>query len=314
MPTPTWLIHEGLVKEVTWGTPLAASTFYPVKNPKHIVKYETINDDGFRSNAAMTQGYFQGPGHTEITTGDMNFYPDDSGHLLMGLFGADAITGAGPYTHALTLLNTALPPSYTFVKYDGNLATARSAAGCYIEELSMKFVNPGRLTLAAKAKGKIETNVTKPTNTYSTQAIYMPWQGALTLGGAGNTKLINLDMTIKRPVDLIFGMSNSQDATAANVGPMQITGKMTFAITDFTEINYYLNNTQPITSLVFTSGANTMTIVMSKTAFQDPTELDHGSNYAKVTASFEAIANSTDAGAGNSPAKITLVNTKAVAF
>jgi len=314
MPVPTWRLFAGLAKETTWGTAVAATTFYPVKSPKFAVKYTTINDDGFRSNASQTQGYFQGTGYTEVSTGDMNYYPDDSGHLLMSLFGADAITGAGPYTHALTLLNTALPPSYTFVKFDAALATARSVAGAYVEEVQLKYANPGRFTIAAKARGKIETNVTSPANTYSTAAILMPWQGALTLGGGANAKLVNLDVVIKRPVELIFGMNNTQDATAGNVGPLSVTGKMTFVPTDFTEMNYYLNNTQPVASIIFTSGTNTLTLQMSKVAFQDPTELDHGSPYLKVVASFEAVANATDAGTGNSPAKLTLVSGKAVAY
>ena len=89
---------------------------------------------------------------------------------------------------------------------------------------------------------------------------------------------------------------------------------MTFVPTDFTEMNYYLTNAQPAASIVFTSGANTLTLQMTKVAFQDPTELDHGSPYLKVVASFEAVANATDAGTGNSPAKLILVNTKAVAY
>lgn len=314
MPVPTFRLFAGLAKETTWGTAVPATTFYPILKPKHAVKYQTILDQGFRSNAAKDQGWFQGTAHTEIDYPDMMFYPDDSGHLFMGMLGTDTISGAGPYTHTITLLNSALPPSYTLVKFDALLATARSVAGSYMEDVTLKFAHRGALTVGVKARGKIEANVTAPSNTYSSAPILMPWQGALTLGGGSNAKLIDFSLNIKRPVELIFGINNSQDATAGNVGPIEVTGKMTFVPTDFTEINYYLNNTQPATSIVFTSGTNTLTLQMTKTAFEDPTELDHGSAYAKISASFRAIANATDAGTGNSPLKVIAVNGKAAAY
>jgi hypothetical protein len=98
--------------------------------------------------------------------------------------------------------------------------------------------------------------------------------------------------------------------TAGNVGPVEMTGKLAFAVNDSTELNYYLNNTQPILSTVFTSGSNSLTIVMSKCAFIKASVIDSGSPYIKVTSPIRAIRNSTDSGCG----KITLLNPKNTAY
>lgn len=312
---PVWNTQLGLAKETTWGTGVVATTFYGINKPKFTVKYQDITDLGFRGNASTLQGMYQGTGHTEIDLPDMQFYPDDTGHLLMAMLGVDSISGVGPYTHALTLLNSALPPSYTLTRFSGLAATSERVTGVNFEEVTLKFVNgSGEFTVAAKGRGKIQDTVAKPAASYSAASIFLPWQAAATIAGGGNARLIDMEVSLKRPVEQVPGMNNSQDMTAANIGPLDVTGKMTFAPVDTTEFAYYTANTQPSVSILFTSGTNTLTLQMTKCAFHDVTEVDPNSTYFKVAASFRAVANSTDAGTGNGPIKITLVNGKAVAY
>lgn len=313
-PVPSWLLFAGLSKESAWGTAVAPATFYPSKNPKVDTVFTDILDDGYRSNASKDQGYYQGEGHSEIDLPDIKMYPDDAVHFLMAMLGADAVTGAGPYTHTITLLNTALPPSYTVAKYDAAVATARQAAGVNFEEVQLKFANPGIFNVAVKGRGKIPTNATKPTAAYSSAGIYLPWQAALTIAGGASTKLIDMELTLKRKIDQIWGIGGTQDVSGQNVDVLEVAGKLTFVPADYTEYNYYVNNTQPTVSIVFTSGTNTLTLQMSKVAFVAPTPLDSGSPYLKVPASFRAIANSTDAGVGNAPLKVIAVNSRSAAY
>jgi hypothetical protein len=303
-----------MTKEVTYQVPLAATTFFPIIASKHRPRYDKIVDDGYRGNASQDQAWYQGVGWTEIDWANMNVYPDDTGHFLMGLFGVDGISGGGPYTHTITLLNTALTPSYTGARFTGLLATADQIAGIFWDQLTFKFVNPGKFTLDVRGKGIIQGQVAAPANVYSAAQILLPWQGALTLAGSANAKMINGSIIIKRDSAQIFGMANQQGPTSAVVPAMEITGKMEFWSSDHTELNYYLNNTQPAASLLFTSGVNTWTFQMSKIAFEDPTELDFGTQYARLQTSYRAIANSTDAGTGNAPGKIILVNNRSTAY
>src|SRR5438270_4284668 len=140
MSNPTYRQFLGLAKETTWGTPVAATTFYPVKKPSGFVpQFDDLIDDANRNNASDEFAYYQGTGMTPWDTGEMKVYADDSIHFLMALFGVDTITGAGPYTHTMTLLNTGDPPSYTLVLFDNLIATARRISGAQVNEVTLKW-------------------------------------------------------------------------------------------------------------------------------------------------------------------------------
>lgn len=315
VPSPRWLIFSGVGKETTWNTPVATATYYPIEQPKHRPRFEKYLDQGFRGNAAAHQAFYQGVGWSEINWPNMWFYPDDSGIFLMGLLGTDVVTGTiAPFTHTITLLNSAFPPSYTGARFTNLAATAEQIGGIYWEELTFKFANPGRLTVDAIGRGTIQGTVTKPTPAYSAQQGLLPWQGSVTVAGSANAKLLNGTISLKRPVALLFGMSNAQNANGSNVDVLAVTGKLEFYSTDMTELNYWLNNTQPSVSIVFTSGANSLTLQMSKCAFDDPTELDFGTPYARTQASFVAIANATDGGTGNAPIRGVLLNPRSTSY
>ncbi len=367
-PIPRWKQFVGVGKEtVAWNTPAVATTFFPITASDHTPQFEDILDDGYRGNAAQEQAYYQGVGWTDVNWPNMNFYPDTSGVLLMGMLGLDTVTGTartgtiaaasagatsltytvvtggtpiigdifgidaglstaeqvtvtavsggGPFTltvaatrfahgaaapasalfqHALTLNNVGFPPSYTGVRMTALVATAEQIGGIYWEELVLKFANPGRLTVDAKGKGTIQGAVTAPSNVYSTQKIVLPWQGSLNIAAAVNAKLIGGTITIRRPVDMIFGMANSQNANASNVNGITVGGSVEFYSQDQTELNYWLNNTQPAVSLSFLSDVNSLVLQMSKFAFAKGTKLDFGSQYVRTRGTFKAVANLTD--------------------
>lgn len=311
----SWQIQCGLAKETTWGTAVPSTSFFPAgKNAKLDTRYQNLLDEGYEGIAGKDKAYMQGTGWSEINWPDMWFYPDTSPHFLMAMMGTDTVTGAGPYTHTITVLNTANTPSYSCTKFDNLVATARQSAGVYFEAISLKYSNPGKFSIAATGRGKIATNATKPTASYSTLLPYLPWQGALTLNGSANARLIDCQMDIKRPLSQIWGMSNTQDMTGQVVTDLEVDLKLTFVPIDYTELNLFLNNTQGAYSIIFTSGVSSLTFQMTKCAFEDPTVIDHGQPFARISASGRAIVNSTDAGTGNSPLKIVAINAQSAAY
>jgi hypothetical protein len=246
-----------------------------------------------------------------------------------------AVSGAGPYTltvpatkyahgaatpastlfsHVLTLLNSGAPPSYTFAKYDALVATMQQFPGTYCTELVLKFTNPGALTADLKGLGKMGTNVANTTAAYSAEPFYVPWQASFQIAGVANARVVDFEIDLKAPSTQIFGMSATQSPSAAVAGRVGLTGKFTIVPDDYTEWNYYLNNTQPATVCTVDNGSTRTTFQMSKTAFTDPVMLDHSSDHTALSASFEAISNSTDAGTGNAPLKVTMLNGKAAAY
>src|SRR5215469_725606 len=198
-PIPRWQQFIGMGKESTWNTPVAAATFFPITASDHTPQFEDIPDDSYRGNAAQEQAYYQGVGWTDLNWPNMNFYPDDSGNLFMAMLGTDTVTGvartgtiaaasAGATSLTYTVSTGGSPVIGDIFGIDAGTATAEQIGGIYWEELDLKFVNPGRLTVDIKGKGTIQGTVTKPSNTYSSQKILLPWQGTLTLGGSTNAK------------------------------------------------------------------------------------------------------------------------------
>jgi tail tube protein len=262
----------------------------------------------------------------------------DGGTTTAEIVTPTAVAGAGPYTltvpatkfahaalapasslltHTLTVFNTGAPPSYTLAKYDALVATARQIAGVYFDSMQFKFTNPGALTVAATGLGKQGTNVTKGTSVYSAEQFLIPWQAVFTIGGVANARVIDYEFDIKAASDQIMGMNGTQSATAAISDQLTVTGKMTIVPDDYTEFLYYVNNTQPSVALAMDNGNTRFNLQMSKTAFIDPTVLDHSGNYTILTASFEAVSNSIDGaspGVGNAPIRAVLLNSKTGAY
>lgn len=219
--------------------------------------------------------------------------------------------------HTLSLLNNAQPPSYTLAKYDGlNTTNARQIAGCYFEDVAIKFASTAGLTMDAKARGKMGTNVAKGTAVYSSESFNVPWQAAFTINAIANARVVDFTINIKATNDQIFGMNATQSPTAAISDQLTVTGTFTIVPDDYTELNYYLQNTQPAVSILLDNG-NTQTVFqMSKVALIDPVTFAHSGNYTTLTATFEAISNVTDAGqpSGNAPFKAILRNQKGVVY
>lgn len=224
-------------------------------------------------------------------------------------------TASTLFTHTVTVLNTAAPPSYTLAKFDNLVATARQVAGVYFEEVTIKWVNPGAMTVDAKGRGKLGSNITKPTYpAYSAELFYVPWQASFTIGGVANARVVDFTLSLKAPVDLIYGMSSTQSPSSAIGDQLTVTGSGTVVPDDYTEFNYYLNNTQPAIALTVDNGSTRSLFQMSKVGFIDPTSFDHSGNYTKLPFSFEAVSNSTDAGTGNAPIKAVLMNGRSTAY
>lgn len=217
------------------------------------------------------------------------------------------------FQHTLTMLNTSQPPSYTLAKFDKVIATSRQIAGCYFEEVTIKFTNPGRLTVSGKGRGKLGTNAAASTAVYSVEPFNVPWQAVFTIGGVANARIVDWEMTIKAPNDQIFGMNGTQSPTAAVSDQLGVTGKFIAVPDDYTEYNYFLNNTQPAVSILLDNNATLTTLQMTKVGIT-AAPLAHGGNYTLLNGTYEAISNSTDAGTGNSPLKAVLRNSKAVAY
>jgi len=309
-PQPSFQTQIGLGKEATWGTGVADTAYFPVDKPvfKDVPKW--LNDTGYRGIRSKTFAKQQGVISTAFELPSMKFYPDDSGHFLMAILGSDAVTGTNPYTHTLTQLN-ALPPSYTLTDLSGLAASgnARQYTGGYVEEVTLEYKADGDFLISVKGQGKPSTLVAKPTASYSTQNFLLGWQAQLTLAAQVNARIMGMKYTLKQKVEVIWGGNAQQAPTAINVGPLELTGQMDVEPNDETEFLYYINNTQPVASLNFTSGTNQLTLQQSKMGFEQG-PISRSGDYVTIPMTFEGIYNTTDAGT----LKAILVNPRSTSY
>jgi hypothetical protein len=124
----------------------------------------------------------------------------------------------------------------------------------------------------------------------------------------------NIDLT--RPVTPVYGISATQNPFNIFLGPLEVTGKITFLMEVDAELNRFLNNTQPaiVLNWNYGTGANELQIqaTITKGAYTAAV-IERGEDYVQVSIDLNAQSNATDAGstAGFSPIKWVLKNAKA---
>ena len=124
----------------------------------------------------------------------------------------------------------------------------------------------------------------------------------------------NIDMT--RNVTPVYGISSTQNPFQVFLGPIEVTGKITFIMEDDTELTRYLSDTQPaiVLNWAYGSGASAVQIqaTITKGAYTAAV-IERGEDFVQVTVDLNGQGNTTDAGTtgGFAPIKWVLQNAKA---
>jgi hypothetical protein len=121
---------------------------------------------------------------------------------------------------------------------------------------------------------------------------------------------------MKRNVTPIYGISDTQNPFSVFLGPIEVTGKITFIMENDTELTRYLNNTQPaiVLNWAYGTGASAVQIqaTITKGAYTAAV-IERGEDFVQVTVDLNGQGNTTDAGSsgGFAPIKWVLQNAKA---
>ena len=314
--------YLGIAKEVTKGTIVAPTDFIPVSKDsiKPVDVVDPLYDTGLRGSNVVNYAYLQGRTRSTFDFGGAVF-ADTVGYGLAGLLGSVATTGASaPYTHTISLKNSLTsgaddqPISYTLT--DFYAADVRSYPGCQFSDFSLKFNADGMLEYDTKTTGWASSAVADPTPTFSTLLPTVVWRGAVSIGGAtvSNAMTGNIDMT--RSVTPVYGISNTQNPYQVFLGPLEVTGKITFIMEDDTELTRFLNNTQPAIVLNWAYGAGASAVQIQATISKGADTaavIERGDDYVQVSIDLNGQSTTTDAGStgGFAPIKWVLQNAKA---
>ena len=311
--------YLGIAKETVKGTAVAPTDFIPVMvdSLKPVDLIDPLYDTGLRGSMVTNYNYIPGRTRSTFDFGG-SVFADTIGYPIAGIMGSDVTTDIGDtFEHEITLINQsavgadAQPNSYTLT--DFYAADVRSYPGIQFHDFSLKFNADGMLEYDAKATGWASEVVSTPTPSFSTVLPTPVWQGTVSIAGTPVAYTVSGNLDVKRSVTPIYGISGTQDPYQIFVGALEVTGKFTFVMENDTELNRYLNNTQPAITIEwqYGSGANAIGLVaeISKGAYTAAT-IERGQDYVQVTCDVNAMANTTDAGAlgGFSPIKFTLQN------
>jgi hypothetical protein len=313
--------YLGIAKEATRGTAVAPTDFIPVMKDalKPVDIVDPLYDTGLRGSNVLNYNYIPGRTRSTVDFGGAVF-ADTVGYAIAGVLGSVATTGASaPFTHTISLFNSLAsggdvqPISYTLT--DFYAVDVRSYPGCQFSDFSLKFNADGMLEYDTKSTGFQSETVSDPTPTFSTVLPTPVWRGTVFIGGSAVSTAMtgNIDMT--RPATPIYGISNTQDPYQVFLGPLEVTGKITFIMDNDTQLLNFLNNTQPEISLNWQYGAGASAVqiraVLTKGAYTTGV-IERGEDFVQVTVDINAQSNTTDAGSsgGFSPIKWTLQNAK----
>lgn len=314
--------YVGIAKEVTKGTPVAATDYLLVNKDslKPVDVIDPLYDTGLRGSNVVNYNYI--PGRTRSTIDFSSaVFADQIGYPLAGIMGAVATTGASaPFTHTISLANSLAaatntqPISYTIT--DFYAVAVRYYPGQQFSDFSLKFNADGLLEYDAKTTGWISSTTTAPTPSFSTLLPTPVWQGTVSIGGSSVSNAMTGNIDLKRAVTPIYGISGTQNPFQVFLGPLEVTGKITFIMEADTELTRYLTNTQPAIVLNWAAGtgasATQIQATLTKGAYV-AAAYDRGSDFVQITVDINAQSNTTDAGAsgGFSPIKWVLQNAKA---
>lgn len=314
--------YLGIAKEATKGTPVAATDFIPVAKDalKPVDIIDPLYDQGLRGSNVLNYNYIQGRTRSTFDFGGAVF-ADTIGYSLAGIMGAVATTGASaPYTHTISLFNSTTsnvdvqPISYTLT--DFYAVDVRQYPGCQFSDFSLRFNADGMLEYDSKSTGWQSVTIADPTPSFSTLLPTPVWRGTVSIGGSAVSTAMsgNIDMT--RPVTPIYGISNTQNPYNVFLGPLEVTGKITFVMENDSQLLNFLNNSQPaiVLNWNYGTGSNEVQIqaTITKGAYTTGV-IERGEDFVQVSIDLNAQSNTTDAGAsgGFSPIKWVLKNAKA---
>ena len=313
--------YLGIAKEATRGTAVAPTDFIPVMKDalKPVDIVDPLYDTGLRGSNALNYNYIPGRTRSTVDYGGAVF-ADTVGYAIAGVLGSVTTTGASaPFTHTISLFNSIAvggdvqPISYTLT--DFYAVDVRSYPGCQFSDFSLKFNADGMLEYDAKTTGFLSEVVATPNPSFSTILPTPVWRGTVSIGGSPVSTAMTGNIDMKRPATPIYGISNTQDPYQVFLGPLEVTGKITFVMDNDSELLNFLNNSQP--ALVFNwaygAGASAVQIqaTLTKGAYTTGV-IERGEDFVQVSVDFNAQANTTDDGAsgGFSPIKWVLQNAK----
>lgn len=239
------------------------------------------------------------------------------GFLLKALLGAPVTTGAeAPYTHTYKVAATTALPSFVLERGFTDLGTAdyQLYGGCKVNSLELATGGDNKeLTANFNVVGATETTGSTPYDTSPSPAIldllvtrFMQSDASATEGGSAVSVLSDFKININNNLDASnFTIGGGGTLHSLPEGIIQVGGSITALFEDTTILAKARAATESSLSLVFTSGASSLTFTFPEVLYELTSPVITGPEGIKATLNFLSYyANGADASA----VKVVLVN------
>jgi hypothetical protein len=326
--------YLGIMPEATRGTLNSGGTpvYIPVTAPQVTPMQTFLRDEALRGSPVMVYDQVQGVRHDEY---DAKFYlfADTFPNLVKAVLGGtDTVTGAGPYTHNIKLLNNASigsqPQSYSIMDFDG--ANFFTLLGAQADQLDISFGAEAAAEATVKFMANPYTSGTSATSPFSAPSLstvhMIPaWDTVISVAGTPYTYIQDGTLTLARKTAPIFTMG-AQAPYQNFAGPIDVTGKFTAVVNSQSDPWSTGTGATALTrspqALVITftdpndsSGGTQFSVsfTMTQAQFQN-VKRTRGKAYTEVEVEFTANADATDATTGYSPIQANIVNATATPY
>lgn len=199
MPTSAREGYIGFGKQTQKGTGVAPTKFIKWTgatdmSPKHGIARYREGGDSYDPGIALKENHKPG--------GSVSLFarPDLVGFLFAALLGADAVSGVGPYTHAIT---PGTPPWLSVERSLGGIQ--ERFIDCKIKSISAEGEAGKPIKLTVEYLGINEDlSVSAATATYEVDAPFVYWQATFTWDGGASTNVEKFKLTYTNAFDEEF--------------------------------------------------------------------------------------------------------------
>ena len=216
------LSATGLSEEVTFGSPVAATSWQPMTG-------NTMTSDPGWFSPMLMQGFrdaqvFNLYGEQKnIGALDGPLFPSNAIQLLVAAIGTDAVTGSGPYSHALSQANVL--KSLTVEKNIGGRQSLQFA-GAKVNKLSIKApVGNEPIQVSADMMAQSVAILTSPTAISITNELpFVFAEATLTLFSHARAEVTNSDINIENGIKETYTYSSNHGPSFLTPVSLKVNG------------------------------------------------------------------------------------------
>lgn len=274
MPGLGAFAHVGIAKEVTFGTPVAASDYLEIVSESISHNIEEIVREAIR-------GIVDEPASVEglnTVAGDIvvEVQPETIGYLLRSALGAPETTGeVAPYAHTFIPTQTdfetkcALPP-YT-LEVHRDLEQAFQFAGCVVNNLQFSWgVDQKILRCTASILGKSVDLIAKTTPEFEA-ANPFTWEQATYKAGsplAAIDTLTAIQITVNNNLEAVATLNNTKEISRIRRnGFRTVEVQFTFEVEDLTEYSKFAAQSENAFEFEFVNDTNKLKFELPKVRY-----------------------------------------------